>query len=252
MAYQTRVLTTTFEVNQDLSQEQFKAVVLDSDAKIGLPTIAGELAVGILQEDPLEGEYGGVMVYGISKAVYGETISAGQEVAVDEEGKMKVSEAGDISLGIAVIGAGADEIGTILLANRNQIAGLGEDYSTFNLPVDFSNIADAQSLLDDYEFGFTGYIEKVSLIVTDPTTDTNSEGATLTITIDGSNLDGGVLEFVNTDVNSLGAVVEGSEIVGDNQFEVDDNIQIMPSDVTTFTDGKGIIVLTLKTELEIN
>lgn len=249
MAYETKVLNTTFEVNEDLSDEQYKAVVLDSDGKIGLPAEAGQLAVGILQDDPESGEYGSVMTYGLTKAVYGETITAGQEVAVDGNGKMQVATTSDINLGVALSSADADEIGTILLTvgNKSEVS-TGEDYSTFDLPIDYSEIDD-NVLMDGYEFGFAGSIEKVALITTTETTDTDG-GATLTVDIDGVDLDGGVVTFDETDL-TLGNVVEGTEVVGDNEFEEDDPITVTSSNTTAIDDGAGVLVLTLKTEFDV-
>lgn len=117
MAYHVKVLNHTFEVNEDLSESQFHAVVLDSEGQIGLPDTDGEVAIGILQEDPNADEYGAVMVYGISKAVFGETVEPGNEVAVESGGTLRVATAGDRVLGICLVGAGENETGTILISS---------------------------------------------------------------------------------------------------------------------------------------
>lgn len=119
-AFQTRVLKTTFEVREDLSESQFLGVTLDTDEKIGLPAADGDLCVGILQEDPLDEEYGGVMVYGISKLVFAEAITAGQEVSIDANGKGKVAEAGEHTIGLCIVGAGIDERGSVLI-DRTEV-----------------------------------------------------------------------------------------------------------------------------------
>jgi len=117
MAYHVKVLNHTFEVNQDLSENQFHAVVLDSNGQIGLPIDNGDLAVGILQEDPLDEEYGAVMVYGISKAVFGEIVEAGNEVTAGSDGRLLIATEGDRVLGLCLVGAGVGETGTILISS---------------------------------------------------------------------------------------------------------------------------------------
>lgn len=120
MAYRTPILDTTFEAGEDLSANQHYGVVLNTDSEIILPTGDGELAVGILQEDPDIGEAASVMVAGITKAVFGVAIDAGEEVSVAADGTMKVAAATENTIGICLESAGIDEVGTILI-NRRQL-----------------------------------------------------------------------------------------------------------------------------------
>lgn len=114
-AYQTPILKTTFVAGEDLSDSQFLGVVLNTDREIVLPTGAGEYSIGVLQEDPEADQAGAVMVAGISKLVFSETINPGQLVALTADGEGAVATTTDNVLGICVYGADADEVGSIFI-----------------------------------------------------------------------------------------------------------------------------------------
>jgi len=115
MAYFMKVLSASFESSVDLSNAQFLGVVIDANEQIALPTADGEFSIGVLQGEPDDEQYAGVMVYGITKMVFGAELEAGTVVSVDADGKAKEAVAGEYILGVAVVGAGVDEIGSVLL-----------------------------------------------------------------------------------------------------------------------------------------
>ena len=71
----------------DLSAKQFYSVKVDSTGKIAL-TGAGELGLGILQNDPTAGLAANVAISGASKAVVGAAVAAGARLSSDANGKL--------------------------------------------------------------------------------------------------------------------------------------------------------------------
>lgn len=77
----------------DLSTHQFKAVKLDTNGNVVLSGV-GELAIGILQNKPANGQPATVRISGVSKMIAGGAIGAGVAVASDANGKAKAAVAG--------------------------------------------------------------------------------------------------------------------------------------------------------------
>lgn len=103
----------------DLSSNQFYAVKRTAGS-LALCSVAGERALGILQDDPGEaGRAGLVRVAGLSKAVYGGTITQDAQVAVDAAGKIVAATATDVSIGIANKAGVDGDIGEVLLFGPN-------------------------------------------------------------------------------------------------------------------------------------
>lgn len=115
MAYGIKILDVSFEANTDLTDEQFKVVELDSDGNIGLAT-AGELGLGVLQNDPDDGEAGAVRVAGVSKVVAGATVGAGEVVEVGTDGRVIEQDTGE-GVGICLEGGDENEVITILVSH---------------------------------------------------------------------------------------------------------------------------------------
>lgn len=119
MAYQIPILDISFPAGEDLTEKQFKFVELNSDSEITEAT-AGDLALGVLQNDPDEDEAGGVRVAGVSKVVAGETIAPNNLVEVGTDGKAEVQATGD-GVGICLEGGDADEVITILVIHMPDL-----------------------------------------------------------------------------------------------------------------------------------
>lgn len=62
-------LVTSFEAGEDLSDHQYRFVKLNTAGKIVKCSVDGEIALGVLQDNPESGEPGAVMIYGVSKVV---------------------------------------------------------------------------------------------------------------------------------------------------------------------------------------
>ena len=76
MTYEIKILDVSYEAAEDLSDDQFKFVVLAS-GKVRRPNSAEEWAEGILQNAPESGEAAQVRKIGISKLVVNGSISEG-------------------------------------------------------------------------------------------------------------------------------------------------------------------------------
>ena len=128
MAYELQGLDIGMLVTDaDLSAKQFYAVKMSTtDNTVSLCDTDGEIILGILQNKPGSGEAASIRVQGITKAVAGEALTAGDKVGVDANGKLKIVETtntgadiGDHWHGIVLDGAAADALATILIGNHS-------------------------------------------------------------------------------------------------------------------------------------
>jgi len=122
MGYEVPVFNITLVAGADLSNSQYLAVKVDANGKAALAG-AGEDAVGVLQNVPKAGEAATVMVLGITKAIYGATVTAGDKVMVDASGKFipyAAPGAGETNhvIGKALTSGAANEEGTVLLITK--------------------------------------------------------------------------------------------------------------------------------------
>lgn len=120
----------------DLSAKQFFAVKIDNTGKVDLAG-AGEMAIGILQNNPASGQVASVAFIGTSKAIAGDSITAGDPLAVDANGKLvlatkartNTSDAGAAAdpligsnvIGIALDGAASGDIFQIALVPMGAV-----------------------------------------------------------------------------------------------------------------------------------
>jgi len=74
MATENHVLIRTYPAGEDLTADQFRIVVLASGA-VRRPDGATEVPLGVLQNAPASGEAASVMLIGVSKIVFGETVA---------------------------------------------------------------------------------------------------------------------------------------------------------------------------------
>lgn len=113
MAYEIPVLNLSFKAGEDLSGAQYRAVKLQ-EGKVFLATV-DDTPIGILQDKPKIGQGCAVMVYGVSKAIYGAQITAGQKLTSGQGGAVVPASSGDSVIGIALEDGGQGEIHSILL-----------------------------------------------------------------------------------------------------------------------------------------
>lgn len=72
----------------DLSAKQFYAVKITAARAVNLASTGGEAIYGILQNKPTSGQAADVGLMGISKAIAGGTIAAGDYLMTDTSGKL--------------------------------------------------------------------------------------------------------------------------------------------------------------------
>ena len=113
MAYEILKLKS-IKATASLAASQFCFVKIDTSGQIALPA-AGGYAVGVLQDKPAAGDPGAVCYPGdITKVLCGGTITAGQDVATDVNGKAVAAATGNFILGIALTAGAASGLADII------------------------------------------------------------------------------------------------------------------------------------------
>ncbi|HOH80469.1 MAG TPA: hypothetical protein PLS25_02475 [Methanoregulaceae archaeon] len=121
MATENGVLLETYEAAEDLSNDQYRIVVLAS-GKVRRPDGATEVPLGVLQNAPGSGEAANVMLIGKSKIVFGEAVAENEWIKLEynsaaDAGKgLDADVALDLALGRCLKGGSEDDLGEILLS----------------------------------------------------------------------------------------------------------------------------------------
>lgn len=123
MATSLPVLTISFPAGADMSDAQYRAVRKE-DGELQVPGTAGTLCVGVLQNAPVEGEAGAVMMMGISKVEIGNgTDGVGENdwVQCDTAGCVApLGSSGEVALGFMLSGGVAGELGEVMLTGPSK------------------------------------------------------------------------------------------------------------------------------------
>lgn len=118
--------TVSFEAAEDLSSDQYRYVVLDSDGKVERPNAATDIPIGILQNAPESGQEARVALLGsggISKVRLGATIStvgviaALEFVSATDAGKAQPAASTQYPAGIFIGIGDEDEVGSVILSS---------------------------------------------------------------------------------------------------------------------------------------
>lgn len=121
MATSNPVLVRSYEAAEDLSDDQFRIVVLAS-GKVRRPDSGTEVPLGVLQNAPESGQAAAVMLIGVSKIVLGETVAENEWIklqyvdAADAGKGLDADAAEDLALGRCLKGGDEDDLGEILLS----------------------------------------------------------------------------------------------------------------------------------------
>jgi hypothetical protein len=124
MAWENRVLTITLPADEDLSNDQFRLVVLDATSgKVRRPNAATDIPLGVLQNAPAAADKPAVVMPlggGISKIQLGATLAIGavvqcEYVDADDAGKAIAAVATGYPAGVLLEGGAEDGLGTVLL-----------------------------------------------------------------------------------------------------------------------------------------
>lgn len=114
MAYDIQNFCYTLEASADLSTKQYFAVVVDTNGRCAIAG-AGVQIDGFLQNKPETlGEASTIYQKGITRAVLGATVTAGDLLETDANGNVITQTAG-VVIGRALQGGDASEIVSILL-----------------------------------------------------------------------------------------------------------------------------------------
>lgn len=233
--------TYTFTAGGTISQYYFAklsgANVVVADAKADV--------IGVTREDVTSGYTVPVVVDGITLVTYGGSVTAGDKLQSDANGKAVTATTNQNIVAYALEAGSAGELHPILLVSRNTANG----YTFLDIPVTLS-AADDMEVMTDYIPGFAGSVEKISFITTTATTDATGVTAVFTVEIEDTATTGGVLtldpDAAGTDPDTVGKVIDGTAITAANTFSATEKISIIAADVTPFNDGAGIIRLVIK------
>lgn len=137
MSTQNAAQTLTLIAAADLSAKQFYAMKVDSNGQAAVAG-AGEVVVGVLQNDPASGQAACVATAGVVRAVAGGSITAGATVAANASGKfvdaaeakVDTSDAGGAAdpvigsyvFGVALEGASTNDIFRIQVLHAGAVA----------------------------------------------------------------------------------------------------------------------------------
>ena len=130
MAAKEVAIPITREANADLSALQFTFVDVDATsvdaqgrARVGAPTGAGAMAIGVLQNKPAAlGRDAEVDIGGCTKVKAGAATAAGVDIQTDANGKAIAAASGDIVLCHSLTAAGAaDELMEVLMVSKYAV-----------------------------------------------------------------------------------------------------------------------------------
>lgn len=123
MAYEINVGQDigTLSAASDLSAKQFYAVKIVT-GQIALASTDDE-ALGILQNTPTANQAASVRAFGVTQWVYGGTVTAGDKVAVDSNGKCVTATAAHVTAGTPEPLTGSHVIGTALVSGVSGDVG---------------------------------------------------------------------------------------------------------------------------------
>lgn len=99
-AFDNPILVLSETAGADLSAAQFKAVKYDVSGNLVLAG-AGELACGVLQNDPALNQTGDVMVLGVTRAIAGAAFAKGVALASNGTGLLVAAAGGDHVVGLS-------------------------------------------------------------------------------------------------------------------------------------------------------
>lgn len=126
MAIENKVLDVPFPADEDLSNDQYRIVILDATSgKVRRPNAATDIPLGVLQNAPNAADLAAIVrpigCGGISKVQLGATIGIGviigcEYVSASDAGKAIAAVTTMYPVGVLLAGGVEDDLGTALLA----------------------------------------------------------------------------------------------------------------------------------------
>lgn len=132
MSTELGIESLTRAAGADLSAKQYRFVKQANTGAVSACSVAGEQALGVLQNNPTSGKNAEVAYEGLTKVVLGGTVAIADLVSTDTAGRAVTASSG-VVLGECIKGGSVGEIGTILLRSA---AASGTVYSFPSNPTD--------------------------------------------------------------------------------------------------------------------
>lgn len=243
MSYQVPLMNLGVLVAaSDLSAKTYYLCKLNTSGKVALCG-AGENALGAIINEPAANEAVSIGAIGVYQVICGGTVTADDNLMSDANGKAVTQTGSNAVIGVALKSGVSGDIIPVFFANRTGV-GVSTTYSIWSIPVPAMSLLANGDYLTTFTPGFPGKILNVSFAVTTAVT-TADKAATLNFEINTTNLTGGVISLTSANCTPLGAVVAGTAITANNTFDADDTISVEASSVTAFSEGAGVIYVTL-------
>lgn len=120
MATENKILDISWAAAEDLSDDQYRLVVLTTSKTVRRPDAITDIATGVLQNAPESGEAAVVRVIGVSKIVLAATLAINAIIAPEyqsatDAGKAQAAVATQYARGILLEGGDEDDLGSVLL-----------------------------------------------------------------------------------------------------------------------------------------
>lgn len=123
MAQSEKLCCITRPAGADLSAAQYRFVELTSAGKVTQCNAQGELALGVLQNDPdADTRAAEVAIGGVTKVTLGATVAANAKVMTDTTGRAITATATNHVLGLCIKGGAVGEVGEVLLYTPSILA----------------------------------------------------------------------------------------------------------------------------------
>jgi hypothetical protein len=113
-----------------------------------------------------------------------------------------------------------------------------------SIPVDLTAITGNIDVLTNFNPGYPAAIKKVDFLMKVPVT-VAGKAATLTPYIGATPVTGGMVALTSAIATPLGKVIPGAAVTGANVLGAADTISIKATGVTAFTEGSGVLLITL-------
>jgi len=118
VANEKTIYTETFIAGESLATNQYHGVKLNGNRTVDVIDADTDAPVGVLLNEPGDGEEALVMILGRCPVVIGEAITAGQRISFDASGHAEPREVADTDnypAGICTIGGAAGEVGEMIV-----------------------------------------------------------------------------------------------------------------------------------------
>lgn len=121
MATQENITSISIPSSGDLSSDQFKLVIINSDGEVALAGL-NEIAAGVLQGKPsVQGEAAEVAILGAPKVIAGATITAGDQITSTAVGLADKAVSTDVVVGTALENAVINDVFRILFHSAGAL-----------------------------------------------------------------------------------------------------------------------------------